>query len=82
MSDNCNSGSFATGLLIGAVVGGALALLYAPQSGKETRKYVSKKALEVKDKAIDFAEDAKDQAVELKGRAEKAVKAAEKEIKG
>ena len=30
-------------LLTGAVVGAAVALLYAPQSGKDTRKYISDK---------------------------------------
>jgi gas vesicle protein len=32
--------SFMAGLLAGAAVGGALALLYAPQSGKETRDQI------------------------------------------
>jgi gas vesicle protein len=35
--------SFMAGLLAGAVVGGAVALLYAPQSGKETRDQIKRK---------------------------------------
>jgi gas vesicle protein len=35
--------SFLTGLLAGAALGGVLALLYAPQSGKETREKVKQK---------------------------------------
>ena len=35
--------SFISGLLAGAAVGGIIALLYAPQSGKETREKVKQK---------------------------------------
>ncbi len=38
-----NTGSFLTGLLAGAVIGGAIALLFAPKSGKETREQIKKK---------------------------------------
>jgi gas vesicle protein len=31
-------------LITGAAIGAAIALLYAPQSGKETRHYIRKKA--------------------------------------
>ncbi len=46
-----SSTGFFTGLLIGAVIGGAVALLYAPQSGPETRRLVKEKAIDVKEKA-------------------------------
>jgi gas vesicle protein len=36
---------------VGAVIGAGLALLYAPQSGKETRKLLTKKAKLLRDKA-------------------------------
>ena len=39
--------SFGIGLLAGAVIGGVIALLYAPQSGKETRQQIKEKATEV-----------------------------------
>ena len=32
----------------GAVLGGAVALLYAPKSGKETRQFINKKTGEAK----------------------------------
>jgi gas vesicle protein len=35
--------SFITGLLAGAAIGGAIALLYAPKSGKETRDLLKQK---------------------------------------
>jgi gas vesicle protein len=37
------AGSFITGLLAGAAIGGIIALLYAPQSGKETRDQLKQK---------------------------------------
>ena len=38
-----SAGSFIAGLLTGAVIGGAVALLYAPKSGKETREQIKQK---------------------------------------
>ena len=34
---------FGVGLLAGAVIGGVIALLYAPRSGKETRQLIKDK---------------------------------------
>jgi gas vesicle protein len=42
-------GFFGIGLLAGAIIGGALALLYAPQSGSATRKQIMDKATEVEE---------------------------------
>jgi gas vesicle protein len=39
--------------LTGALLGAAVAILYAPQSGKETRRYLSKKAQQSKDAVAD-----------------------------
>jgi gas vesicle protein len=38
-----NTGSFITGLLAGAAIGGVIALLYAPKSGKDTREQIKQK---------------------------------------
>ena len=43
--------SFAIGLIVGAAVGVAIGFLYAPQSGKETRRMVKDKAVAFKEKA-------------------------------
>jgi gas vesicle protein len=42
-------GSFLTGLLAGAAIGGVFALLYAPKSGKETREQIKLKFKEIED---------------------------------
>ena len=41
--DGQHRGSFGLGLLMGAIVGGAIALLYAPRSGKDTRAMIAGK---------------------------------------
>ena len=49
MSSNNEGGAFFAGLVIGGLVGAALALLLAPQSGEETRAVIRDKSLEYKD---------------------------------
>jgi len=39
-----NATGFGIGLLTGVVIGGVIALLFAPQSGKETRQMIKNKA--------------------------------------
>ena len=52
MSDQNSGGAeFFAGLVIGGLVGAALALLLAPQSGEETRAQIRDKSLEFKDRA-------------------------------
>jgi len=40
--------SFGLGVLAGAVVGGVVALLYAPKSGKDTRAFIGEKVSDIK----------------------------------
>ena len=40
---------FGVGLLSGALIGGIIALLYAPKSGKDTRQMIKDKTTEVVD---------------------------------
>jgi gas vesicle protein len=61
--DRDTSSGFFSGLLIGAVLGAAVALLYAPQPGTETRRLVKEKALEVKEKAAKAASKIKESVV-------------------
>jgi gas vesicle protein len=63
MSDNNESsrvGGYLAAFAIGALIGTGVALLYAPQSGKETRELLAKKGRELKGKASDALDDAKD----------------------
>ncbi|MCG6534089.1 MAG: YtxH domain-containing protein [Syntrophales bacterium LBB04] len=46
--------------LIGAMIGAAIALLYAPKSGRETRKDITRAARRVKNSTVDLIEDAID----------------------
>jgi gas vesicle protein len=46
-----NSGSLMVAFVIGALTGAAVALLYAPATGEETRDYLGQKAREGKVKA-------------------------------
>ena len=59
MNRDTSSGFF-SGLMMGAVIGAAIALLYAPQPGTETRRVVKEKALEVKEKAAKAARKIKE----------------------
>lgn len=43
--------SFFTGFFVGALIGGATALLLAPQSGEETRAQIRDAGIELKEKA-------------------------------
>lgn len=51
MADRNGGAEFFAGLIIGGLVGAALALLLAPQSGEETRAQIREKSLEYKDRA-------------------------------
>jgi len=53
-------GGYLTAVAIGALVGAGIALLYAPCSGKETRKLLKRRAGQLKHKAADVLEDAKE----------------------
>jgi gas vesicle protein len=57
--------SFFTGLLTGAVIGGIIALLYAPKSGKETREQIKNKFEELERDL----ENLKEQASQKTGKA-------------
>jgi gas vesicle protein len=63
------SAGFGTGLLIGAIIGGTIAFLYAPQSGKKTRKFLKNKANEfvdeVKEEASEVVDEVKEKASEV-----------------
>ena len=58
--EQSSPGSGFTLFAIGAVIGAGIALLYAPQSGKETRKLLAQKAKQLREKAQVTVENAQE----------------------
>lgn len=54
--DGAGAGSVLLAFILGAVSGAAVALLYAPATGRETREYLGEKAREGRDKAAEATE--------------------------
>lgn len=65
MGEHDTGKGFAAGLLLGALIGAGVALLFAPQSGQDTRRLIRKKARRI-------AADARDRYDDLKDRVRKA----------
>jgi gas vesicle protein len=67
MNDNGQSFiGFLVGFIVGGLIGAAVALLYAPQSGEETRAVI-------RDKSIELRDMANESAAEYKARADKTI---------
>ena len=60
MNENGNGGSILTGFVVGALVGAGLALVLAPRSGKDTRRWLADKSRDLKDKTAGAYEQAKE----------------------
>jgi gas vesicle protein len=58
MSDQDEFGAFLVGFIVGGLSGAVVALLFAPQSGEETRALIKDKSIELRDKAQITAEEA------------------------
>jgi len=54
--EGAGAGSVLLAFLLGAASGAALALLYAPATGRETRDYLGEKAREGRERANEVAE--------------------------
>ena len=63
--DGYSSGSVLLSFLLGGVVGAGLALLFAPQSGRETRQKIKDLADDVKEKSAEYVNQAKEKATSL-----------------
>ena len=65
MCETERSGGFGAGVLMGAVVGLAIGVLYAPRAGKETRAMLREKGEEAKDRAEEIIEVARERAKKI-----------------
>jgi gas vesicle protein len=64
MSDSNDFGAFLVGFIVGGLTGAAVSLLFAPQSGEETRTLIHDKAIELRDRAAETVEEARQHAEE------------------
>jgi gas vesicle protein len=58
--ESAGAGSILLAFILGAVSGAALALLYAPQTGRETRDYLGDRATEARARAAEAAAKGRD----------------------
>jgi gas vesicle protein len=58
-------GAFISGFVIGGLVGAAVALLLAPQSGEETRTIIRDRGIEIRDQVEQTAAEARSRAEQL-----------------
>ena len=69
MSDRDDFGAFLIGFVVGGLTGAVVALLFAPQSGEETRAVIKEKSIELRDKAAEQAELVASKAEKFAGEA-------------
>ncbi len=58
--EGAGAGSILLAFLLGAVSGAAVALLYAPVAGRETRDFLNEKAREGRDRATEAAQKSRE----------------------
>jgi len=58
MSERDEFGAFLVGFIVGGLSGAVVALLFAPQTGEETRALIKDKSIELRDRAQQSAEEA------------------------
>ena len=57
-SDRDEFGAFLVGFIVGGLTGAVVSLLFAPQSGEETRALIRDKSIELRDRASETADEA------------------------
>jgi gas vesicle protein len=60
MARDNSAGSVMLAFIVGTLTGAAVALLFAPATGEETRDYIGQKAREGRDKARDAASQSRE----------------------
>ena len=81
MSDQDELGAFLVGFVVGGLTGAVVALLFAPQSGDETRALIKDKSIELRDKAQVTGEEALARAEALAADARKRAEELTKEAR-
>ncbi|MFB3922985.1 MAG: YtxH domain-containing protein [Terriglobia bacterium] len=64
----CRGTSYLAFLLVGVGVGAGLALLFAPKSGKDTRKYLSRRAEDGREYMTTLGKEIRKQAEDVVGK--------------
>ncbi|PWH13151.1 MAG: hypothetical protein DDG60_10700 [Anaerolineae bacterium] len=81
MSERDEFGAFLVGFIVGGLTGAVVALLFAPQSGEETRAVIKERSIELRDRAAEEAEAAwkraEETALEARAKAEELIKQAQ-----
>ncbi len=79
-SESDEFGAFLVGFIVGGLTGAVVSLLFAPQSGEETRALIRDKSIELRDRASESADEALSRAeavaAEARARAETLTKQA------
>jgi len=73
MANNDRISAFLIGVMMGGLIGGTTALLFAPTSGKKLRKKISNKAEDFYEDAQEYIETGKEKADELYSEGKKKV---------
>ena len=73
-------GTFLMGFFVGALLGAAAGMLFAPQSGEETREQIHKKSIELTEQATQKADEARAKAEQLLGEARHKLEDATKDL--
>jgi gas vesicle protein len=82
MADNACAGDFLAGVVVGALVGAAAALLFAPQSGEETRTLIRDRGIELKEQAGDLSLEARKRAEQIQSQAREKATELQSQAKG
>ena len=62
MGSESRGGDFIAGLILGGLIGAAVGLLLAPQTGEETQAQLREKGIELKERVAELSEEARKKA--------------------
>jgi gas vesicle protein len=64
-----NMATFVAGLVVGSLAGAVVMVFIAPQSGRDTRRQLAEKSMELRDRVMETAEEARLRAGEVAAQA-------------